>query len=339
MNDLSELDAKGLERAAILLMSLDADAASNVMKHLNPRDVQKLGAAMAAIQNVPKEKVHYIMHDFLDEANAGTSIGVGKEEYIRNVMQGALGRDKADNFIDSILTGPGVETLESLKWLDAKSISEIIRFEHPQVQALVLSSVDSEVAAQVLTVLDETTRSDLILRIATQDKVHPSVLRELNQIIEESFSTATASGQSSSVGGVRVAADVLNLLEKSVESNIMNTIKEVDEALANQLQDLMFVFEDLKNLEDRGMQTILREIDTETLIFALKGSDDEMQAKVFKNMSKRAAEMLREDMEVKGPVRIAEVEQAQRMILNVALRMSEAGEIVLNPKGGEEMIS
>ncbi len=338
MNDLSELDSKGLERAAILLMSLDADAASNVMKHLNPRDVQKLGAAMAAIQNVPKEKVHYIMHDFLDEANAGTSIGVGKEEYIRNVMQGALGRDKAENFIDSILTAPGVETLESLKWLDSKSISEMIRFEHPQVQALVLSSVDSEIAAQVLTSLDEKTRSDLVLRIATQDKVHPSVLRELNQILEESFSTTT-SGQSSSVGGVRVAADVLNLLEKSVESNIMSIIKEVDEELANQLQDLMFVFEDLKGLDDRGMQSILREIDTETLIFALKGSDDEMQAKVFRNMSKRASEMLREDMVVKGPVRVAEVEQAQRIILNVALRMAEAGEIVLNAKGGEEMIS
>ena len=278
------------------------------------------------------------MTDFSEAVAHQTALGVGSEEYIRKVMVDALGEEKASSMIDRILLGRNTKGLEQLKWMDARAVAEIIRLEHPQIMAIVLSYLDSDHAAEVISFLPERVRVDVLLRIATLDGIQPSALQELDDILERQFSGNQNNVKSSGVGGIKSAADILNFVDSSIEAEIMEMIKDNDAELGQQIQDLMFVFDNLAEVDDQGIQALLREVSSDTLIIALKGADDAVKEKIFKNMSKRASEMLRDDLEAKGPVRLSEVEAAQKEILSIARRMAEAGDIMLGGKGAEEFV-
>jgi flagellar motor switch protein FliG len=337
MNNAPSRVLTGPERAAILLMTLGEQDAAAILKHMGPKEVQKVGSAMATVSNVSKNQVGQVLEDFVRTVDEQTALGVGSEDYIRSVLKEALGEDKANGLIDRILLGRNSKGLEALKWMDPRAVAEIIRLEHPQVMAIVLSYLDPDHAAEVMTFVPERLRADIVMRIATLDGIQPNALNELDLILEKQF-TGKTNVQSSVMGGVKSAANILNFMETSDESVVMDKIKESDEALGQQIQDLMFVFENLVDVDDRGIQALLREVSTESLILALKGSDQAVKDKVFNNMSKRAAETLRDDLEAKGPVRISEVEAAQKEILAIARRMAEAGDIALGGKGGDEYV-
>ncbi len=327
----------GTDRAAVLLLTLGEESAAQVLKHMGPKEVQKVGAAMANMTNVPRGQVVGVLESFTETVQEQTALGVGAEDYIRTVMTDALGEDKAKGLMDRILLGSSTKGLEALKWMDARAVAELIRLEHPQIQAIVLSYLDNDHAAEVIKFFPERTRHDVLLRIATLDGIQPSALQELDEILEGQFS-GNQNVQSSSVGGIKSAADILNFVDSSIEGEIMEAIKDADAELGQQIQDLMFVFDNLIDVDDRGIQALLREVSSDTLILALKGADETMKEKVFSNMSKRAAEMMRDDLENKGPVRLSEVEGAQKEILAIARRMSESGEIALGGKGAEQFV-
>ncbi len=337
---MSEVSSKSklsrLDQAAILLMSLGEKDAAAVLRHLGPKEVQRLGTAMTQLQNVERAQVEEVVTNFMGEAQALTGLGVGTDSYIRTMLVEALGEDKANSLVDRILLGGNTTGLDTLKWMDPRSVADLIRHEHPQIQSIVVAYLDPDQAAEVLGNLAEKPRLDIIMRIAALDSVHPTALQELNNILEKQFS-GNAASKTKAMGGVKVAANIMNNLDLSIESELMESIKEIDEDLGGRIQDLMFVFDDLKKVDDKGIQALMREISSEVLILALKGADDELQEKIFKNMSKRAAELLRDDLEAKGPVRVSEVETAQKEILTIARRMADSGEIVLGGSG-EEMI-
>lgn len=323
----------GAERAAILLMSVGEQGAAEVMKHLGPKEVQKVGAAMATITTVGKEVVQQVLYEFSGQIDQQASLG-GSEDYIRNVLIQALGEDKAGNVIDRILFGRSSKGLEALKWMEPRAVAELIRREHPQIIAIVLSYLDADQSAQILNLLPERTRADTIMRIASLEGIQPAALNELDYILDKQFS-GNNNVQSSSVGGMKTAANILNFMDSTVEHEIIDEIKEVDTELAQGIEELMFVFENIGDIDDRGIQSLMREVSSETLVIALKGADERIREKIFKNMSKRAGEMLRDDLEARGPVRLSEVEAAQKEILAIARRMMEAGEIVIGGKGEE----
>lgn len=334
---VEERISKGVERAAILLMALGEQAAAAILKYMSPKEVQRVGSAMATLNNVSTSQVQVVMSDFIKAVESQTALGVGTEEYVRSVMVSALGEERAGSLIDRILTGATTKGLEALKWMDPRAVAEIIRLEHPQIIAIVLSYLESEQSAQVLTMLPERMRSDILMRIASLDGIHPSALRELDDILEKQIS-GNNNVISSSIGGMRSAANILNCLDASKGNQIMDVIKESEPDLGQKIEDLMFVFDNLVEVDDRGIQSLLREVSSDSLIIALKGADESIKEKIFKNVSKRAAEMLREDLEAKGPVKLSEVEVAQREILAIARRMSGSGEIVLGSQGGDEYL-
>jgi flagellar motor switch protein FliG len=327
----------GIERAAILLLSLGEQDAAAVLMHMGPKEVQKVGSAMATLSNVSKDQVAAVLQDFATTVENQTNLGVGSEDYIRKVLVSALGEDKAGGVIDRILLGRNTKGLEALKWMDPRAVAEIIRLEHPQIIAIVLSYLEADQSAEVLSHLPERTRPDILMRIASLDGIQPSALHELDEILEKQFSGNT-NVKSSSVGGVKAAANILNFVDSSQEGAIMDTIKEIDAEVGQKIQDLMFVFDNLIDIDDRGIQALLREVSSDSLLLALKGSDEGIKEKIFSNMSKRAAEMLRDDLEAKGPVKLSEVEGAQKEILAIARRMSEAGDIVLGGKGADQYV-
>jgi len=325
-----------VDQAAILLMSMGEASAAEVLKHMGPKEVQRLGTAMASLTNVQQYEVEVVLNSFMEEVRTQTGLGMGADGYIRNMLVSALGEDKANGLIDRILLGGNTTGLDTLKWMEARSIADIIRNEHPQIQAIVLAYLDSDQSADILTYFPDKVRLDVMLRVASLDTVQPSALQELNDILEKQF-VGNAGSQTKDIGGFKVAAEIINNLESSVSGELMDSIREIDEDLSVQIQDLMFVFENLKEVDDRGIQALLREVSSEVLILALKGADEELQEKIFSNMSQRAAELLRDDLEAKGPVKVSEVEGAQKEILTIARRMADAGEINLGG-GGEEMM-
>ena len=326
----------GAERAAILLMSLGENDAAQILKHMGPKEVQKVGVAMSQTANVSKEVVFDVINSFVEEVEEQASLG-GSEDYIKNLLISALGEDKASQVIDRILLGHSSKGLDALKWMEPKAVSELIRREHPQIIAIVLSYLDSDQAAAILSLMPERTRSDTIMRIASLDGIQPSALQELDFILEKQF-TGNNAVQSSSVGGMKTAANILNFMDGSVETEIMDEIKEADPELGQGIEDLMFVFDNIVDIDDRGIQTLLREVSSETLVLALKAADEAVKEKVFKNMSKRASEMLRDDLEARGPVRLSDVEAAQKEILAIARRMMDSGELAMGGKGGDEYV-
>jgi len=332
-----EKKSGGVNKAAILLMSLGEEDASKVMMHMEPKEVQAVGSAMAAISNVSKEEVSEVIAGFCKKIEQQTGLGLGNDDYIRNVLVTALGEDKAGGMIDRILRGANTKGLETLKWMDSRAVAEVIRLEHPQIIAIVLSYLDPDQAAEVLGYFQDKVRHDVIMRIASIDGIQPVALAELNEIMEKQFSGNT-NVKTSNIGGIKAAANILNFLESSMESEIMDNVKEIDADLGQQIQDLMFVFDNLLEIGDRDIQTILREISSDSLVLALKGSEEELKEKIFKNMSKRAAEMLRDDLESKGPVKISDVEGAQKEILSIARRLAESGDISLGGGSSDEYI-
>ncbi len=335
MAEASNPKLGGAEQAAVLLMSLGESAAAEIMKHLGPKEVQKVGEAMATIGNVTKGQVTNVVSDFAETLSTHTALGTGNEDYLRNVMTSALGNEKAGQLIDRILIGRSSKGLEALKWMEPRAIAEIIRFEHPQIIAIVLSYLDSDQAAAVLSLLPENMRADVMMRIASLDGIQPSALQELDEILEKQFEGSGSSIKSSSVGGTKTAANILNFMDTALEAQIMEKVKEVDADMGQSIEDLMFVFDNLIDLDDRSIQALLREVSSDSLILALKGSEEALKEKIFKNMSKRAAEMLRDDLEARGPVRVSDMENAQKEILAIARRMAEAGDISLGGAGEE----
>lgn len=328
---------KGVERSAILLMTLGEKAAAEVLKHMDPKEVQKLGSAMAQIDNITRTQQGDVLRDFCTTVQEETGLGLGSDEYVRKVLIDALGQDKAEGLIDRIIEGGNTKGLETLKWMDPRAVAEIIRLEHPQIMAIVLSYLEPDQAAEVLALFPDRVRVDVTMRIASLEGIQPNALNELNDILEKQFS-GNSSVKSSSVGGIKAAANILNFMESSIEGEIMDGIKEMDTDMGQNIQDLMFVFDNLLEVDDRDIQTILREISSESLVLALKGAEDGLKEKIFKNMSKRAAEMLRDDLEAKGPVKLSDVEGAQKEILSVARRLADAGDISLGGGGGEEYV-
>ncbi len=336
MND-EVRELKGSSKAAVFLLGLGEQSAAEVLRHMGPKEVQKVGAAMASLKDISNRQVQSVVASFTSEANALSSLGVGTEDYVRNVMVQALGEQRAKGVINRVLLGRDSKGIESLKWMEARAVASVIRAEHPQIIAIVLAYLDSDHAAEVLKCLPEKIRADAMLRIARLDTIHPSALTELDDILEKQFSGANNS-QVSNVGGAKTAAKILALLDGETESSISESIQAIDKDLGDRIRDLMFVFDNLLALDDRGVQRLLREVSSDILVLALKGADAPMQDKIFNNMSKRAAEMLREDLESRGPVRLSEVETAQKEILAVASRLSEEGEIMLGNKGGEQFV-
>lgn len=327
----------GTERAAIFLMMLGEHGAAQVLKHMAAKDVQRVGAAMAQLAKVSREEVSAVLESFACNVENETSVGIGSDDYVRKVLTDALGEDKAGGLIDRILLGRSSKGLEALKWMEPRAIADIIRLEHPQIVAIVLAYLEPDHAAAVLAQLPELARPDILMRIATLDGIQPSALNELDEVMEKQFA-GNASSKASVFGGPKVCANIINNLDSSQESTIMERITTADEALAARIQDLIFTFEDLAEVDDRGMQELLRQVPGDRLLLALKACDQELKDKVFKNMSQRAAEMLKDDMESKGPVRVSEVEAAQKEILAIAKRLADAGTISLGGKGGEAYV-
>lgn len=327
----------GVERAAIFLLTLGEKSAANVLRHMGPKEVQKIGTAMTKLGSVTVDQIDEVFNTFRSSIGSQTSIGVGANDFLRKTLLDALGEEKANSLLDRIVSGSSTKGLESMKWMDSRTIFETIRFEHPQIIAILLSYLDSDQSAAVLQMFPDRDRVDLVLRMATLDSIQPSALQELNDIMEKHF-TEYASQQKSNIGGVKTAANVLNFVDSSIEGDIMDNIKDIDPDLAQQIQDLMFVFENLVELDDRGMQTLLREVSSDVLILALKAADEVLKEKIFKNMSKRAAEMLRDDLESRGPVRLSDVETAQKEVVATARRLAESGDIMLGGGGGEQFV-
>ncbi len=332
MSEQTLSDIAGPDRAAILLLSLGEVAAAEVLKHMGAKDVQRVGAAMASLQSVTRDKVDAVLSSFAESISQQTALGVGADEYIRNMLVEALGEDKASSVVDRILLGRNSKGLEALKWMETRAVAELIRGEHPQIIAIVLSYLDSDQAAEVLAFLPEATQIDVLMRIATLDGIQPGALRELDEIMERQFS-GSSNLRASSVGGLKSAANIMNLVDSQLEEKLLDGIRERDEALGSGIQDLMFVFDNLLEMDDRSLQTLLREISSETLLLALKGADPRVRDKFLSNMSQRAAEMLREDMEAKGPIRVSEADTAQREILGIARRLADEGTISLSGSG------
>jgi len=334
---MAEAKVTGAERAAILLMTLGETDAAAVLKLMGPKEVQKVGTVMATLTNISKQQVGAVLDDFVTTVEEQTALGIGNEDYIRKVLVSALGEDKAGGLIDRILMGHSSKGLEALKWMDPRAVAEIVRLEHPQIIAIVLAYLDGDHASEVLQFLPERVRPDILMRIASLDGIQPQALQELDEIMERQFQGST-NVKSSSVGGLKSAAEILNHMDTTVETTLMDAIRAADAQLGDQIQDLMFVFDNLADVDDRGIQALLREVSSETLIVAMKGADEAVKEKIFANMSKRASEMLRDDLEAKGPVRLSEVETAQKEILAVARRMADAGDIVLGGKGTEQYV-
>jgi flagellar motor switch protein FliG len=327
----------GTEKAAVFLRSIGEADAAEILKHMGPKEVQKVGQAMATLQNVTREEVQSVLSSFVTTVEQETGLGIGSHDYVRKMLVGALGEDRAGSLLERILSGSNTNGLEQLKWMDARGIYEVVRLEHPQIIAIVCSFLDADQAAEVLSLFPERDQSNIVLRIATLDGVQPAALTELNEILEKQFS-GNAGTQTTMVGGLKTAADILNFVDTSVEAAIMDKIKESEPDLGQNIEDLMFVFDNLIDVDDRSMQTLMREIQTDQLQLALKGADDNLKERFLTNMSQRAAEMMRDDLEAMGPVRLSDVEAAQKAILATARNLSEKGEIMLGGGAGDDFV-
>ncbi|MGO4157699.1 flagellar motor switch protein FliG [Cupriavidus sp. YAF13] len=324
---------EGLQKSAILMMSLGEDAAAEVFKHLGPREVQSLGSAMATLNSVTREQMSAVLAEFRSETEQYLALNVDSSAFIRSVLNKALGEERAVSVIEDILESrdPGAG-IDSLNWMDSTSVAELIRDEHPQIIATILIHLDRQKSSEIIAMFTERLRQDVILRIATFGGVQPGALQELTDVL-----TKLLAGQSlkrSRMGGVRTAAEIINLMSTAHEEAVIEGVRLHDGDLAQKIIDEMFLFENLMEVDDRGIQRVLKEVATESLIVALKGAPVELRDKFIRNMSTRAGEMLREDLEALGPVRVSQVEAEQKNILQVVRRLAEAGEVVIG--GGDD---
>jgi flagellar motor switch protein FliG len=324
-----ELDAlTGAQRAAVLMLLLGEQQAAEIIRFLNPKEVQSLGGAMVSVADLSQEAVNVVLDEFVATLKKQTSLGLGTGDYVEKVLKRALGDDKASSVLSRIMPGQGSKGLEILKWMDARSIAEMIRGEHPQVVAIILSVLEHTVAADVLNFLPVEARPEIIQRIASLDTVQPSAMEELEQIMMKQFAT-NSSSKSSSFGGIKAAAQIMNSVKVELESAIMSGLSVIDADLMQKIQDNMFTFENLVGVDNRGIQAIMRTAEPDMLMVALKGAPDYVKDKFLDNMSARARVMFVDDMESKGPLRITEVEEAQKNVMRLARKLSDAGELVL----------
>ncbi|WP_374594247.1 flagellar motor switch protein FliG [Aquabacterium sp.] len=331
------MDDEGLEDAAIFLMSLGEEQAAEVFRHLGPKEVQRLGETIAKLKVVPRERVETVLTRFTADAGDQSMLVADTNEYVKSVLRKALGDDKANLLIDRILQGSDVSGIESLKWMDPSSVAELLRNEHPQIVAAILVHLDFDQSSGVLKCFSERHRNEVLIRIATLDGIQPTALKDLNEVM----SKVLAGGdklKKASMGGVKTAAEIINLMGTSVETSVLDYIREADGDLAQKIMDNMFTFDDLNKLDDKGIQSLLKEVQSESLIIALKGATPELREKIFKNMSTRAAETLREDLEARGPVRLSEVESEQKEMLKIVRRLADEGQIVLASGGDDEFV-
>ena len=333
----SKNEDQGVEDAAILLMSLGEEEAAAVFKHLAPKEVQKLGETIARMKSITRERMDGVLDKFGTVAQSQHVLVQDTDEYVKAVLRKALGDDKANLLIDRILQGSDVTGIESLKWMDASSVAELLRNEHPQIVAAILVHLDFDQSSSVLKSFTERQRNEVLIRIATLDGIQPSALKDLNEVM----SKVLAGGEKlkkASLGGVKTAAEIINLMGSSVETSALDYIREADNELAQKIMDNMFTFDDLNKLDDKGFQSLLKEVQSESLVIALKGAAPELREKVFRNMSSRAAETLRENLDSRGPVRVSEVESEQKEMLKIVRRLVDEGQIVLASGGADDFL-
>ena len=331
------MDEEGLNNAAIFLMSLGEEEAAEVFKHLSPKEVQTLGETIAQMRSVSREKVDEVINKFSNVAAAQSLLVSDTGNYVRAVLKRALGEDKAGLLIDRILQGGDVSGIESLKWMDPLSVAELLRNEHPQIVAAILVHLDHEQSAAVIKQFSERQRSEVMLRVATLEGIQPMALKDLNEVLFKVLAGGDKI-RKTSLGGVKTAAEIINLLGTNIDTAVLESIRAHDPDLAQKIMDKMFVFDDVAKLDDRAIQTVLKEIASETLIVALKGAAPELREKFLSNMSSRAAEALREDLESRGPMRLSEVEAQQKEILKTVRRLSDEGQIVIGGGGDDAFI-
>ena len=337
MSELA-LDMTPVDQAAILLLTIGESEAASVLKHLDQREVQRLSEAMSALGSVSTEQIELIVDGFLETVSDESGLTMGAGRYLKNTLTHALGEAKANSVIEKI-NGGSTAGLDRLRWMDPRAIAEFIMVEHPQVQAIVMSYLEADQAARVLDYIDDVElRRDIVMRVANLDAISPAAISELAEVIELQTAASTGPVRFAQLGGKRSAAEILNNMGKELTEPVMEAIHAADQDLGEAINELMFVFDNLMLVDDRGIQTLLKEVSTDNLTLALKGADIALQNKIFGNMSSRAADLLRDDMEAKGPVRLSEVESAQKEILIVARRLAEEGEIMLGGAGGDEMV-
>lgn len=323
-----------IERAAVLLLLLGEEQAANIIAFLSPREVQAIGTSMVAVADLSQETVDYILDEFIMTIRGQTSLGLGTMEYVSTVFNKALGEEKAATVLGRIMPG-GVSSkgLEMLQWMDARSIGEMIGGEHPQVVAIVMSVLEYDVAADVLNYLPGKIRPEIVKRVANLETIHPNAMAQLEKIMKMQFHSTSA--KASSFGGVKTAAKIMNYTKAEMESSIFIGLEDGDSELALAIQDNMFTFENLSALDNKSIQTLMRALEQDDLMTAVKGADEAVKDKFLDNMSQRAKVMFMDEMEAKGPVRITDVEDAQKQILRLARQMSDAGEIVLAGRGDD----
>jgi flagellar motor switch protein FliG len=331
------IDDQGLENAAILLMSLGEEEAAEVFKHLAPKEVQRLGETIARMKAVSRERVEMVLDKFDAVAANESMLVADTDEYVKSVLRKALGDEKANLLIDRILQGSDVTGIESLKWMDPSSVAELLRNEHPQIVAAILVHLEFDQAADVLKQFPERQRNEVLVRVATLDGIQPTALKDLNEVMSKVLAGGDRM-KKSNLGGVKTAAEILNMLGSSIETSVLDFVREADNDLAQKIMDNMFTFDDLEKLDDKGVQALMKEVQSESLVIALKGATPGLREKVFKNMSTRAAETLREDLESRGPVRLSEVEAEQKEMLKIVRRLADEGQIVLGGGGDEQFV-
>jgi|TARA_R100000005_G_scaffold84289_2_gene52354 flagellar motor switch protein FliG len=337
MADAAGAGLSGAQRAAVFLLGVGEESATAIMRHMEPREVQRIGEAMASLASISNEQVEAVLAAFHEDASALNPLGLGAPEFTRRVLTNALGESKARSMLAKVMPGKQQTSgIEALKWMDPGAVAELLEDEHPQIIAIVLASLDEEQSAQVLVNIPEPVRSEALLRVARLQVIDPAAMEELDKVLEKQLGKVRKTPPRS-VNGMTSAAAILNNVKADVESELLGALKEADAELGEKVGELMFVFDNLMELDDRGMQRLIREIAVDSLVIALKGVDDRLQDKFFNNMSSRAADMLREDLEAKGPVKLSEVEAAQKEILAVAGRLSDEGEITLG-KGGDDFV-
>ena len=337
MSEMAEESVIGsVQQAAILLLSLGEEEAAKVLRYLDPREVQRVGEAMASLGSIPRRDIEMVIGSFLDEVTEQSGLSLGVPDYLKRMLVGALGEHKATTLLERI-SGGSTGGLEKLRWMDSRAIADFMKEEHPQVQAIVLSYLEAEQAGEVLGYLNDPAHcAEIVMRVAKLDSVSPTALTELAAVLEQHAGRQTAN-RFAQLGGRRSAAEIMNKMARGTDQAVLEKIRESDESLCESIQEMMFIFDNLMQIDDRGIQTLLREVSTEMLVLALKGADPGLSEKIFNNMSKRAGELLKDDMEAKGPVRLSEVEAAQKEILTIARKLAEDGELVITGNG-EEMV-
>ncbi|KDB07778.1 flagellar motor switch protein FliG [Burkholderia sp. lig30] len=332
------MNAEGIKSSAILLMALGQEHAAEIFKFLGPREVQKVGAAMAALKNLTREQVSETLEMFVRDSESQTAFALDSDDYLRSVLTSALGEDKAGQVLERILGGSETTGIEGLKWLDAASVAELVKKEHPQIIATVLVHLDADQACEVVSSFPERLRNDVLLRIATLDGIQPIALRELDDVLRDLLSGGDTIRRSP-IGGAGAAAEIINFMQSAFEQSVLDNVREYDSDLAQEILDKMFTFDNLQDLDNAAIQLLMKEIDAQTLIVAIKGADAQLRQKFVGNMSKRSAELFVEDINAMGPVRVSEVEEKQREILQVVRKLAEEGQIVIGKRPEDAYVS